>query len=41
VYAEDRNADIEIGETGDSDAEEEMEILDEDDIEELKDFEYI
>jgi len=41
VYAEDRNADVEIGETGDSDAEEEMEILDEDDIEELEDFEYI
>jgi hypothetical protein len=32
---------MEIGETGDSDAEEEMEILDEDDIEELEDFEYI
>jgi GTP-binding protein len=41
VYAEDRNADVEIGEMGDSDAEEEMEILDEDDIEELEDFEYI
>ncbi|MBP3750850.1 MAG: GTPase ObgE [Prevotella sp.] len=41
VYAEDRNADVEIGETGDSDTEEEMEILDEDDIEELEDFEYI
>lgn len=41
VYAEDRNADMEIGETGDSDAEEEMEILDEDDVEELEDFEYI
>ena len=41
VYAEDRNADVEIGETDDSDAEEEMEILDEDDIEELEDFEYI
>lgn len=40
VYAEDRNADVEIGETGDSDTEE-MEILDEDDIEELEDFEYI
>lgn len=41
VYAEDRNADVEIGETGDSDTEEEMEILDEDDVEELEDFEYI
>ena len=41
VYAEDRNADVEIGEMFDSDAEEEMEILDEDDIEELEDFEYI
>ncbi|MBQ1650671.1 MAG: GTPase ObgE, partial [Prevotella sp.] len=41
VYAEDRNADVEIGEMGDSDTEEEMEILDEDDIEELEDFEYI
>ena len=41
VYAEDRNADMEIGETGDSDAKEEMEILDEDDVEELEDFEYI
>ena len=41
VYAEDRNADMEIGETGDSDIEEEMEILDEDDVEELEDFEYI
>ena len=41
VYAEDRNADVEIGEMGDSDAEEDMEILDEDDIEELEDFEYI
>ena len=41
VYAEDRNADVEIGETGDSDTEEEMEILDDDDIEELEDFEYI
>ena len=41
VYAEDRNADVEIGEMGDSDAEEDMEILDEDNIEELEDFEYI
>ena len=41
VYAEDRNADVEIGEMGDSDVEEELEILDEDDIEELEDFEYI
>ena len=41
VYAEDRNADVEIGEMGDSDAEEEMEILDEDDLDELEVFEYL
>ena len=41
VFAEDRNADTEIGEIEDDSSPDDIEYLDEDEIEDLEDFEYI